>query len=407
MADRPAQAAKRQHAGCRDSVAPRKRHHPRRACTLPAVCVYYLPRDLLNRFCCLLALNFNNVEADRHAGVRALIGRAGTSFIADSGHRRRRLHQLARDQRPAGPRRRGGRDRQPQQILRSPAQGRAAGNCWRSARASASSSPISAGSRRWKRAGLMIWQRIDRIVHLAAQAGVRHSIEHPQDYLQSNYAGHLNILELARRISNAEASGLCQLELGLWRLDRDPLRARQSGRSADLALCRDQARQRAVPASPMRGSTSIPRRACASSPSTVPGAGRTWPITASLDDAGGQADAGLWRRLAEPRLHLCGRYRRRRDRRTRPAAGSNTSPHRLFNLGNDKPNTLNRLDRAGRAGLRKTAGARREAGPAGRRARDLGRHFRNAPRPRFRAAHTAGRGDSRASWSGIRRSRRL
>src|SRR4051812_6465897 len=43
-------------------------------------------------------------------------------------------------------------------------------------------------------------QSIDRIVHLAAQAGVRHSIEHPQDYLQSNLAGHLNVLELARRI---------------------------------------------------------------------------------------------------------------------------------------------------------------------------------------------------------------
>ena len=43
--------------------------------------------------------------------------------------------------------------------------------------------------------------RIDRIVHLAAQAGVRHSIDHPGDYVQSNYAGHVNILELARRLS--------------------------------------------------------------------------------------------------------------------------------------------------------------------------------------------------------------
>ena len=40
---------------------------------------------------------------------------------------------------------------------------------------------------------------IDRIVHLAAQAGVRYSIDHPQTYLQSNYAGHLNMLELARK----------------------------------------------------------------------------------------------------------------------------------------------------------------------------------------------------------------
>ncbi|MBC04214.1 MAG: capsular biosynthesis protein CpsI [Phycisphaerae bacterium] len=41
---------------------------------------------------------------------------------------------------------------------------------------------------------------IDRIVHLAAQAGVRHSIEQPFDYLDSNLAAQLVVLELARRI---------------------------------------------------------------------------------------------------------------------------------------------------------------------------------------------------------------
>ena len=38
----------------------------------------------------------------------------------------------------------------------------------------------------------------DRIVHLGAQAGGRHSIDHPRDYLTSNRAGHLNLLEVAR-----------------------------------------------------------------------------------------------------------------------------------------------------------------------------------------------------------------
>lgn len=40
--------------------------------------------------------------------------------------------------------------------------------------------------------------RIDRIVHLGAQAGVRYSIENPHAYVQSNLAGHLNLMELAR-----------------------------------------------------------------------------------------------------------------------------------------------------------------------------------------------------------------
>ncbi|MGE0004937.1 MAG: NAD-dependent epimerase [Parvibaculaceae bacterium] len=38
----------------------------------------------------------------------------------------------------------------------------------------------------------------DRVIHLAAQAGVRHSLTHPRDYIQSNVVGFLNILEGCR-----------------------------------------------------------------------------------------------------------------------------------------------------------------------------------------------------------------
>ena len=41
---------------------------------------------------------------------------------------------------------------------------------------------------------------ITRVVHLAAQAGVRHSLEDPHAYISSNVLGHLNVLELARRL---------------------------------------------------------------------------------------------------------------------------------------------------------------------------------------------------------------
>jgi UDP-glucuronate 4-epimerase len=41
---------------------------------------------------------------------------------------------------------------------------------------------------------------IDRIVHLAAQAGVRHSLTHPFAYVNANLTGHLSLLELARGI---------------------------------------------------------------------------------------------------------------------------------------------------------------------------------------------------------------
>jgi len=41
---------------------------------------------------------------------------------------------------------------------------------------------------------------LDRIVHLAAQPGVRHSLVDPYVYVQTNVMGHLVMLELARRL---------------------------------------------------------------------------------------------------------------------------------------------------------------------------------------------------------------
>jgi UDP-glucuronate 4-epimerase len=42
-------------------------------------------------------------------------------------------------------------------------------------------------------------EKIEKIIHLGAQAGVRYSIENPFIYAQTNYIGTLNIFEFARR----------------------------------------------------------------------------------------------------------------------------------------------------------------------------------------------------------------
>ncbi len=42
---------------------------------------------------------------------------------------------------------------------------------------------------------------IDRVVHLAAQAGVRHSLKNPFDYAHSNVVGQLVVLELCRHMN--------------------------------------------------------------------------------------------------------------------------------------------------------------------------------------------------------------
>jgi len=41
---------------------------------------------------------------------------------------------------------------------------------------------------------------IDRVVHLAAQAGVRYSLENPHAYTRTNVEGHLVVLEVCRRL---------------------------------------------------------------------------------------------------------------------------------------------------------------------------------------------------------------
>ncbi|KMJ43647.1 protein CapI [Xenorhabdus khoisanae] len=49
-----------------------------------------------------------------------------------------------------------------------------------------------------KMAELFATEQFDRVIHLAAQAGVRYSLENPHAYADANLVGHLNILEGCR-----------------------------------------------------------------------------------------------------------------------------------------------------------------------------------------------------------------
>jgi len=46
--------------------------------------------------------------------------------------------------------------------------------------------------------GCFVAHEFDRVIHLAAQAGVRHSLTHPHEYVQSNIVAFVNILEACR-----------------------------------------------------------------------------------------------------------------------------------------------------------------------------------------------------------------
>jgi len=52
--------------------------------------------------------------------------------------------------------------------------------------------------------GAVRGRQIVKVVHLAAQAGVRYSLENPRAYVRSNLDGHLEILELCRSLGSVE-----------------------------------------------------------------------------------------------------------------------------------------------------------------------------------------------------------
>jgi UDP-glucuronate 4-epimerase len=56
---------------------------------------------------------------------------------------------------------------------------------------------------------------VRRVVHLAAQAGVRYSIENPRVYVESNVSGFPNILEGAKAQRSATWSTLHELRYGI------------------------------------------------------------------------------------------------------------------------------------------------------------------------------------------------
>ena len=55
--------------------------------------------------------------------------------------------------------------------------------------------------------------KIDIIINLAAQAGVRHSLQDPYTYINSNILGQLNMLELAKKYNVRENSFMPVLRL--------------------------------------------------------------------------------------------------------------------------------------------------------------------------------------------------
>ena len=189
---------------------------------------------------------------------------------------------------------------------------------------------------------------VDRIVHLGAQAGVRHSIENPRAYARSNLAGHLNILELGRQrgvrhlvyaSSSSVYGGNRSLPITVEdRVDR-PVSLYAATKKADELMSEAYAHLYRLPQTGLRfftvyGPWGRPDMA-------------TWIFTQSI--------------IAGEPIKLFNHGRMRRDFTyiddvvagtlacldAPPAAGGagedGRSPHRLYNIGNNRPEELGHL----------------------------------------------------------------
>ena len=214
-----------------------------------------------------------------------------------------------------------------------------------------------------------------RIVHLAAQAGVRYSLTNPLSYIDSNVKGQVVLLEAARRLKGLQEPRLRQLVIGLRRQREAALQRRRPRRPPRLALCRHQARRRADHRQLIAGSTACPAPGCGSLPSTARGAGPTWPITCSptRSSPGGPIKVFNDGRDAA-RLHLCRRHHRRRSAPPPARRAEPPGEHRLYNLGNHRPETLLDFIATLEQALGRKAHPRNGPDAARRRDLDLCRH---------------------------------
>jgi UDP-glucuronate 4-epimerase len=190
----------------------------------------------------------------------------------------------------------------------------------------------------------------DRIIHLGAQAGVRHSIENPRAYVSANLAGHLNILELARQrrathfvyaSSSSVYGGNETLPFSVDDRVDHPISLYAATKRADELMSEAYAHLYRIPMTGLRFFT-------------VYG---PW----------GRPDMALWiftrKILADEPIQLFNNGRMRRDftyiddivagviacHDNAPAddgeikAGGSRSPHRIYNIGNDRAEELTRL----------------------------------------------------------------
>jgi len=184
--------------------------------------------------------------------------------------------------------------------------------------------------------------KVDRIVHLAAQAGVRYSLENPFAYVESNLTGHVAVLEAARAIapqhtvyasSSSVYGGNTKAPFAETDVADDPVSLYGATKKSDELLSQSYARLYGLTLTGLRFFTVygpwgrpdmaywiFAERIAEGRPIDVFNEGRMARDFTYIDDI----VAGVLAALDHP-----------------PA--DRTPPHRVYNLGNDRPEALTSL----------------------------------------------------------------
>jgi UDP-glucuronate 4-epimerase len=190
----------------------------------------------------------------------------------------------------------------------------------------------------------------DRIVHLGAQAGVRHSIDNPRAYVSANLAGHLNLLELARHrdvrhmvyaSSSSVYGGNKTLPFRVEDRVDHPISLYAATKKADELMSETYAHLYRIPLTGLRFFTVygpwgrpdmamwiFARKILAGEPIQVFNHGRMRRDFTFIDDIVAGVIAALDRPPADDGA---------------PKPGGSPAPHRLYNLGNNRSEELMRV----------------------------------------------------------------
>jgi UDP-glucuronate 4-epimerase len=197
--------------------------------------------------------------------------------------------------------------------------------------------------------------RFDRVVHLAAQAGVRYSVTHPRAYIDANIVGFINILEGCRHakvphLTYASSSSVyganTQLPFSVHQNVDHPLSIYAATKKANELMAHTYSHLYKLPTTGLRfftvyGPWGRPDMALflftkailAGEPIDVFNHGKMQRDFTYIDDI----VEGIYQtseQIAEPNTEWSGKS---------PDPGSSTAPYRLYNIGNNQPVELCRF----------------------------------------------------------------